>query len=252
MPSVVTVSVTGLREGTWNDATTGITIKFKVMVQNSILDVEFDTNRFEQKDADDCTYFYMRALDLARAAVDVVAFAMGFGLTVFLETLVKPDGASVILIPRDERLAALCTAYDVNSPDPTRNSDFDKVLLAVMGTPALFMNLNDLILGITLPHHGSVNFARAIEGLASLMSPLGTKTQLIWRTMQANLVVDEAYLKLITEHSKNFRHGNRTHVPGSITREAAIRAWTVMNRYFEFLKRGNKPLSQSEFPLLKG
>jgi hypothetical protein len=45
--------------------------------------------------------------------------------------------------------------------------------------------------------------------------------------------------------------GDPGHAPGSETGEAAKRSWTVMNRYFEYVKRGRQPLPQAQFSLLK-
>jgi len=112
--------------------------------------------------------------------------------------------------------------------------------------------LNDLIVAITIPHISSINCARAVDAIKHLISPTASTDKQAWEQMQSTLHLDKKYLTLVTDISKDARHGKGTHVSGSMTTEATQRAWTVMNRYFEFRKRGNKPLPISDFPLLKG
>jgi hypothetical protein len=69
--------------------------------------------------------------------------------------------------------------------------------------------------------------------------------------MRDSLNIDQPYLEFITEHSKGPRHGDVKGSTFSATRETIKRSWIVMNRFLEFRKRGNRPLSLSEFPLLK-
>jgi hypothetical protein len=58
-------------------------------------------------------------------------------------------------------------------------------------------------------------------------------------------------LQRITDGSRGPRHGDRGGVTGDGQRIAMQRAWTIMNRYFEFMKRGGEqPLPKAEFPTL--
>jgi hypothetical protein len=68
--------------------------------------------------------------------------------------------------------------------------------------------------------------------------------------MRENLRVDRSYLQLITDQSKAPRHGDVQAIEALVTEEVAKRCWTIMNRYFEFKKRGGSPLPLSEYPLL--
>lgn len=122
----------------------------------------------------------------------------------------------------------------------------------VLQDAGLFMALNDLIAAISLPHVSTVNCARAIEGLRHLIASTGSSDKQAWEQMRQALQIDKAYLKLITDSSAASRHGNRVHVPGSVTTEITRRSWIIMNRYFEYRKRGNRVLSLTDFPLLKG
>lgn len=73
-----------------------------------------------------------------------------------------------------------------------------------------------------------------------------------WKIMHDTIRVDEAYLKLITDHSMAPRHGRQFTHQGEINTEISKRAWIVVDRYIEFKKRGRQPLTLVEFPLLAG
>jgi hypothetical protein len=112
------------------------------------------------------------------------------------------------------------------------------------------MALNDLIISVTLPHHAAVNCARAIDGIRNLMVPAGGDRKQSWLLMRQNLNVAESYLTFLTNVSIAPRHGDRTHIPGSVVTETVERSWIIMDRFLEFRKRGNCPLPIDRFPLL--
>lgn len=228
LPETVNISVGSNPTVKWEEAELGLTIEFTNHILNSKIDVECKLNRWGPKDF---VPVYMRALDLCRASVDTVAFAMGYGLTVYLETLVDSTGAHSALLFKDDSLPPLCTAF-------TLTKGFDEVHSMVLRDPALFMALNDLITAITLPHKSLVNCARAIDRIKHLIAPTSTKDQHAWQDMRTALRIDEAYLKFITNHSAAPRHGRPGHIPGNVTTEVTRRAWIVMNRYLEFRKAG--------------
>jgi hypothetical protein len=242
LPKVVKVSLGHKPKLKWESPDIGLTMEFTNHITDSNIDVECTLNRWTP---DDFVAVYMRALDLCRASVNVVAFAMGCGLTVFLDTFVDPSGAHSPILCNDDRLRPLCTAF-------TLTAGFDEIHAMVLQNPTLFMALNDLILAITLPHVSSVNCARAMERLKHLIAPNSTNDVKAWQQMREALRIGETYLKFITRHSVGPRHGSAVHVPGAVTTEVTRRAWTIMNRYFEYRKKGGAPLTAAEFPLLKG
>jgi hypothetical protein len=190
---------------------------------------------------------YMRALDLARAAINVVSFASGQGISASLDIAIGENGIPTTVIPQDPSIASLCTAYRL-SPS---NTDFHTIYNIVLGEPALSLVLNDLTSAVRLPHVSPVACARAMEGLKHLIAAPGSKDAAAWRQMQEKLRIDQRYLQFITGHSKGPRHARPEHVPGNITTEVTRRSWVVMDRYFEYRKRGGQqPLPLSEFSLL--
>lgn len=209
--------------------------------------MEFNVNHYDDIVRGE---IFKRAWDLARTAVDAYCYLAGWGLTVYLDTLVDPSGDVTTVLPKDESLAALCTAFDLKVASGPNS--FDALYRMLVAEPALFMALNDLIVSITLPHHATVNCARAIEGLRVLMAPSITDRQRAWPIFQDNLNIDRAYREYVTGVSTGPRHGDRTFIPGTVVTETTKRSWTIMNRFLEYRKSGNQPLAVADFQLLCG
>jgi hypothetical protein len=248
LPSVVKISLDSVPQVDWIAKEINAKMHFTVSVVESVVDVKIDTNTYRDNDFG---HFYNRAFDLARACVDTVAFATGHGLTVYLESFVKPDGTINSIMLQNPALATHCTFFKFPIVTQDDRVAFEKVLTTVFSEPAVFMALNDLIQANTLPHHGITNCARVLDGLRKLVVP-GVDPRPAWPIFQATINADEAYLTFISKHSKNTRHGDRSFITGPITIQVVERTWIIMNRFLEFRKRGNQPLPLAEFPLLMG
>lgn len=222
---------------------------FRIGIVTSAIEVEIGLDQFQDQML---IHLYMRSYDLVRACTDIASFATGYSLTAYLEKFVGPDGAERDLLFRDPSLPPLSTSFPFPPRTPEEREEFEKVLSLVMSEPPLFMALNDLIQAITLPHHAPVNCGRAIEGIRVLLTPTGADRKQGWAIMRENLRVDAAYLTFITDHSMAARHGDRAHKSGAVTTEIVRRSWSLMNRYLEFKKGGNRPLPPDRFPILIG
>jgi hypothetical protein len=78
---------------------------------------------------------FMRAFDIANASVNLAAFSMGAGASVFFDSSIEDDGTGQILVLRDRELEALCTSFSPN------NESFDAMLIMfskICAFPALF------------------------------------------------------------------------------------------------------------------
>jgi hypothetical protein len=244
LPTAIKVSIEA-PEAKWKWEESGLELTFRVKVGNSFVNVECELEKYQPEYIGE---LYRRAFDLARASVNLVGFAHGFGLSVILEMFIAPDGSPSELAAIDPSLPPLCTAYSL---EPARLADFNTVFNTVLTTPDLFMALEDLIHSITLPHVSPVNCARAMDRLKHLIASPGSLDKDAWRQMRDTLQIDEPYLRYITDVSKGPRHGRPGHTPGNQTTEVTRRSWTIMNRYFEYVKGGKQPLDAAAFPLLK-
>lgn len=207
LPTAIKISIQA-PEVKWKWEERGLELTFRVKAGNSFVNVECDLEKYQPEYLSE---LYRRALDLARASVNLVGFAQGFGLSVILEMFIAPDGSPSELAPIDPSLPPFCTAYSLQ---PDRLADFNTVFNVVLTTPDLFMALEDLIHSITLPHVSPVNCARAMDRLKHLIASPASSDKDAWKHMRDTLQIDKAYLKYITDASRGPRHGRPGHTPG--------------------------------------
>lgn len=248
LPAAVQVSFTDIPQVKWVWEEENITFDFAVRIINSQVEVECKLDRYQDNYM---VEIHRRAFDLARACVNVAAFGTGFGITVFFEQFVGPNGIPSALVFTNPHLAPECTAFKMNPVTLEEKRNLEVILALVMREPAVFMALNDLIEAVSVPHMVPTNCGRILDGLRKLVTP-GIEPKQGWPIFQKTIQADEPYLSFISEHSKKPRHGEHIRIDGPTTTEIARRTWIIMNRFLEFRKRGNLPLPLAEFPLLKG
>ncbi|WP_321917300.1 MULTISPECIES: hypothetical protein [Paraburkholderia] len=224
----------------WKAEEIGVEMEFVCRIEKSKIEVECRAVKWRPEHFAEV---YRRALDICRAKVDLVAFKLGWGLTVIFDTYVVPAGETVPIIHTMHELDGICTAYSLDC-------HFDEVCAQVLQRPLLFMALRELISAISLPHVSPVECARAMDRLKHLIARPGSTDKSAWHQMREALHVEEAYLRFITDHSANPRHGQPGHTSGAVTTEVTRRAWVVMNRYLEYLRRGALELDPIAFPLI--
>jgi hypothetical protein len=219
-------------------------VGFRVAVRESIVTVDCYCPEFDP----DVHFIpiYIRAIDVARAPIDVFAFGKGLGFFLIIDSMKNSDGTISPLPLMDPSLEALATAITRLSPEK-----FRELLGQVMLEPALYRLLRDLNRVLTETHVAPQCAFRAIEGIRHLISPNEANKIKSWERLRSLLRISRSYLSLVTDHSIAPRHGQTVHVPGRIQADLVQRAWSITNRYFEFRLRGGiEPLPESEFPTL--
>lgn len=241
-PSALKISVPNLPSMNWVATDLGFSFGFVVTIQDSNIDVECSLPEYK---SEYLAEIHRRAYDICRAAINLAAFSTGYGLVIAFDTFVDGHGTQTPLVMVDAELARLCTAF-------SGASGFDAVFRMVASEPILIRHLSDLIQAITVPHEAPMSCARAMDGLKHLIAAPSSNDNAAWQQMRHALRADMAYLKYITDSSKPGRHGKNARITGAVTTEAVRRSWTIMNRYFEYRKRGGTPLTETEFPMLLG
>jgi hypothetical protein len=246
LPSVckVTLALDPSTTLNWIDEERQNSFAFKINISNSDIRVECAATHYDKSQFDEV---YRRAFDLARAAVDVVAFGAGWGLTVVFDKFEDQTGATSELMIHDPSLPPLVTAFQIGGPLP---NNLQETLHLVWTEPALFFAFRDLIEAITLPHRASVCCARAVEGLRNLIAVQGQARGQAWAEFNRALQLEASYTKLITANSVGTRHGDHERISGEVTKEITRRSWTIMDRFLRYRLGGNKPLDAKQFPLL--
>jgi hypothetical protein len=240
LPAALNVSVANRPTFRWNADELGLEITFRVHIENGSIQIDCDLGKFEEAYV---VPLSMRAHDIARASVDLIAFATGNGLTVMLEEFTDPTGTTTQLAPQQPSLAALVSAVKIGTPD------FDKILQVVLAEPRLFLALRDLIEAISVPHRATVACVRAVRNLGPILGSSGSPDR-SWLSLRENLQISRPYLQRITQYVQNPGGGDHAHISDARATDIVHGAWIIMNRILEYLRRGGQPLPVSEFPLL--
>ncbi len=241
LPAALNISLPNQPTLHWKADELGLEMSFHVQIGNGSILIDCDLNKF------DVAYLlplFVRAHDIARASVDLAAFATGNGLTMILEEFTDPSGTITKLAAQQPSLAALATAVKLGT------GDYDKVLELVLAEPALFTALRDLIEAITLPHRAAIHCARAMMTLGAAFAAPSSSHERAWTALREKLQISKSYMQKIAQHSTGPGRGDPARNPDAGSTDVVQAAWIVMNRIFEYLKRGGQPLPLLEFPLL--
>ncbi len=243
IPEVSRLTIPNHPSFRWQDDENGFVMHISVRIVESEITVSCDfVEPYER--AKHFVSAHMRAMDISMAAVNLAAFGMGMGASVVIDAYVEPDGIERGIIFRDRKLEALAKVAD------PAGATFDKALDVVYDDIRMFNVLHDLSRANSVPSAVPGSCGSAVEAIRALLVPKGADRKEGWPLLRNNLNVTEGFLKLVTDHAAPARHGEHPYVDGKTTEEIAHRAWTLLNRYFEFRIRGSKPLPESEFPVL--
>ena len=232
LPSSIGVTLEGTSGAHWEDTSLSLILDATLSITKSAVEIVCESNLCGTAFND--SEVHLRAFDMARAVVDSLAYAKGLGLSVILETVIKPDGIMYNIQVERPDLAPLVTAF--HSGPNSESIDLASMLPIVFSDPLVFMALNDLVASITLPHHAPVNCGRVIEAIRELMTPSGAdrKTRMGGdaERFEYRSEVSGVYYRSI----KGARHGDRKSITLPSFQETIRRAWIVMNRFLEFKK----------------
>jgi hypothetical protein len=223
----------------------GLEAQFEFSIINSLVEIRCHVNRISDTDYE---ALLLSAFELTRSSVDLMAFSTGHGMTLILDKAFYPDGRELDIYHDDPSLPPLCTAYRINES----NGNINDVLLIVTLDRQVMLALNDLTSTMEVPMRIPANCFRAIEAIKQAISRAGRPPKR-YSLLRDALNVDDTYINPVEEESKGPRHGDYHRPPVVPLSDAEIRqrAWRVMNRFLEFRKRGNLPLTSPEFDLLE-
>jgi hypothetical protein len=222
----------------------GISGTYRIHVANSIINIECEA---ETVKAPERFMLLANALALVRVAVNLASFAVGHPMQVQLDTVIDETGNPSPLIVKHSILTGINTAVATDNAEAF-NSLCHEI---ISGEPYAFDVLNDLRISINEPVFSVIHLNRAIEGIKQDISGAAKDDKSAWETMRATLNIDENYLRHVTNLSKGARHARVDPIQGKDALEAVRRAWTITNRYLEYIKRKRTPLPLTEFPLLQ-
>ena len=212
--------------------------QFTTIVDDGIATVEIETG---EACPDALNKFHQAAMDAARVLVDTQGFLDGVPYFAVLNNFVDADGKANPLILADRSLGALCTAFGEN--------DIERVVDMLTVDHTLALTVSDALQMLRSPHYAPIACGRVADSIVRMLS--GGRNAGHWVLMRKALRVDQAYVSLLSEHSKPARHGHRVPVSAEIVRALADRTWTLLNRYFAYRLNGDR-LDGVAYPLLHG
>ncbi|MXN64452.1 hypothetical protein GR183_06010 [Stappia sp. GBMRC 2046] len=173
----------------------------------------------------------IRCYEFVTTLVDIHAFSNGWALSVIIDTAVHNNM---------HRRIALSEKSALDKCSAIKNSDdFQKILNITLNNFNLRFAFRDLISSLSTLNYSAIAASRSIEAIRDLISPDTPKLQ-AWENMRDKLNIERKYLQYITDTSRQPRHGNRGATDGMIQMEVTQRAWRIMDRYLEFMKRGGE------------
>jgi hypothetical protein len=168
-----------------------VRMRFELSIEGGRVVVDCDVDNYSRDEH--LMRLYVRASDLANAAVNLAAFAMGVGARVVIDTAHEATGSSLTMVLRDRELESLCTAF---SP---ADESFDAMIAIVHGDLRISRAIGDLTEAISGPHMIPSMCARAVETLRVLMVPSDLDRRQGWPLMQRHLNLSQDYLKSVTD-----------------------------------------------------
>jgi hypothetical protein len=218
----------------WAHEGTGTIAKIHVKIQNSLVTVDSDTNKFGTPD--ERNVLIIKAYDLTQTMIAIYAFQCGGGLDLTFDTLSIDGGQPTQLRGPDARLASISKAAK-SLPD------IQALIALAQGNLTIAMALRHLNEALTSSRRASVRSGQCVDGLRSLFVPPGKKDEDGWPAMREALRLERSYLDPIMNESKPPRHGDFTPLVGLNHSDSVYRAWEVMNRFLEYKKTGRHSTS---------
>lgn len=177
--------------------------------------------------------------------VNLAGFLVGVCYDVEITSVLNNDTSDVQVFGRDFPVTR-------NKPQSRGNKFYELVPLPGM-TSIVPLALADLRAAMRYPADTAVYCYRVFEAvLEDFKIPRGNQKQALNQiASDLNLGSGKELRSFLGKHANSRRHGKPVSISWSDRKAVMRRAWLVMDRYLEFLKRGRKPLPKSKFPIPK-
>lgn len=104
-------------------------------------------------------------------------------------------------------------------------------------------SLEELKMGIKLPHDTAFHAYRAIESIRQSFAS--------WEEMNENLNLNQSYTRQLKEdHADLQRHGTYTFMTSDQRTEMLLKSKTIINRFVKYIQNGNRRLSLTDQKVL--
>lgn len=219
-----------------------LTGRMEIRVIDSAISVKWTLNRYAP---DQLFHVWRHSQRVVTGMVDLIALRLGVAAVVVLDRYRDNQGREELITLGEPAVKGLITSL-------ANEADIEKVFALLADEQELLLVVEDLITGLGSQDHKTINCARCVEAVRQLIAGYDLEPKQQWPIIHENLNLDANYLKLITDHSKDHRHGKQTPVDPTIVVEIMRRTWIVIDRFIHFRLGRNGRLDLREFPLLTG
>ena len=184
----------------------------------------------------------VRTIELATTLVDLHAFTNGLALHVVADTITSGTDTTAISISHRS-----VTSFISHFSD----SELQTIREEMLRDLDLRMAVRDLIQSLSTLNYSAIAACRATESIRNKFRNGNEDDSKAWASMRHALNLSRDYVQLLSDASRQPRHGNRGDAVTFDQSEITHRAWRIMDRYFNFLIAGKADsLPESDFPEL--
>jgi hypothetical protein len=226
------------------NTSTSLTTTFECHCQDSRITIKCNAPEMVKGDPASVGFVVENARMLFDGAISLLSVHAGRSSRFIVESL-SFEGAELDLNMEYAALAGLITAFKLD--------EFVSTISSISGDVEVLLVLQDLNAAMSEPFYTSVGCGRAVDGLRhAIAGPDGDPDARKWPELRQALNVDRSYVQAIMSASQRGRHGQRLVSHGHDLHEILRRTWVLFNRFLEYRKRGNVPLTLPDFPPLMG
>jgi len=213
--------------------------EFDIDISRGVITVIVKVNA---DDAQIKSWALVRAKELVTSIVDLYAFTLGYALQVLMDHAVE-GGVKKPLIISHSSVKNYISDYS--------DEQFKKLMELVAFDLDLKLALRDLILSLSTMNYSAIAACRAMEAIRNKFRKVDEADNKAWKKMRDTLKISRDYIQFVTDASQMPRHGHRGAALLYDQSDITHRAWSIMDRYFNYLLLGQPKYLPDEFILLE-
>ncbi|TEB14295.1 hypothetical protein Psfp_03046 [Pelotomaculum sp. FP] len=182
-----------------------------------------------------------------RSLVDGLGYLLACGYDVEITSVMLPDSSMIVFG---------VGVTELEKEKDTRNfSNAELFKILFSGKPKtdyLRRALGDLRETIRSPHDTALFAYRAIESIRESFRISDSEDKnILWQRMRESLSIEKEYIMFIEKYRTIEAHGKTLPVSGDDRVEIMRRAWRIVERFCNYLLKGESDLPINDFPILK-
>ena len=179
--------------------------------------------------------------EVIRTLIDFAGYLYGIGYDYEMISVLNNE---------TDRVTVFGVDLPVTDGDPKkRAARFNELFSDLKKSPFLPPALSDLREAIKTPSDTGVFAFRAAQTIMQAFKKPKESEAKAWNRMIQELNLDKGLRRFMGRGSGDRRHGKPVHISWEDRKAMMRRAWLVVDRYFEYLKRKKKALPKSKFPV---